>query len=109
MATKWQNAIPQNYSLAGIQHATHVDLGCGKLPRNPLAAERVIGVDISPQPAFQVKSRTLEYKQVFPGSPLPFESNQIESISAFDFLEHLPRSDRSTSGDYTNLIHQYDE
>jgi SAM-dependent methyltransferase len=102
MPTNWQNALPQSYSLAGIQHATHVDLGCGNLPRNPLAAGKVIGVDISPQPAFQVESGTLEYKQVFPGSPLPFESNQIQSISAFDFLEHLPRSDRLPSGDYTN-------
>ncbi len=102
MSTTWQKALPRSYSLRGIQHATHVDLGCGNLPRNPLAAEKVIGVDVSPQPAFQVKSGTLEYKQVFPGSPLPFESNQIESISAFDFLEHLPRSDRSPSGDYTN-------
>ena len=102
MATKWQKEIPQSYSLAGIKNSIHVDLGCGNLPRNPLAAEKVIGVDISVQPAFELSSGTLEYKQVFPGLPLPFESNQIQSISAFDFLEHLPRSDRNQVGDYIN-------
>jgi SAM-dependent methyltransferase len=102
MATRWKKVIPQSYSLAGIQHATHVDLGCGNLPRNPLAAGKVIGVDISDQPAFNTITGTLEYKQVFPGFPLPFESNHVQSISAFDFLEHLPRSDRSPLGDFTN-------
>jgi SAM-dependent methyltransferase len=102
MSSEWQRAIPQRFSLAGVRFATHVDLGCGSLPRNPLAAEKVIGVDISTRPTFKVTKGILEYKQVIPGLPLPFESNQIQSISAFDFLEHLPRSDRSPDGDYTN-------
>jgi SAM-dependent methyltransferase len=102
MVTKWQREVPEGYSLAGIKNAIHVDLGCGNLPRNPLVAERVIGVDISTDPAFKVSSGTLEYRKVIPGSPLPFESNQIQSVSAFDFLEHLPRSDRTATGDYTN-------
>jgi SAM-dependent methyltransferase len=67
-----------------------------------LAAERVIGIDISPDPTFHVKNGILEYKQVFPGSCLPFESNQIQSVSAFDFLEHIPRSDRTPQGDFSN-------
>lgn len=102
VATKWQKVVPGDYSLTGIKDAVHVDLGCGNLPRNPLAAEKVIGVDIANQPAFQVSAGTLEYRQVFPGFPLPFESDQVQSVSAFDFLEHLPRSDRTQNGDFTN-------
>lgn len=102
MQTNWQKVVPQSFSLGGIKDATHVDLGCGSLPRNPLAAERVIGVDISSQPTFQEKRGILEYKQVFPGSLLPFESNQIHSVSAFDFLEHIPRSDRTPNGEFSN-------
>jgi SAM-dependent methyltransferase len=102
MATKWQKEVPGIYSLAGVRYATHVDLGCGNLPRNPLAAERVIGIDISNQPPFEVAIGTLEYMQVDPGSALPLETNSVQSVSAFDFLEHIPRSDRSPSGGYTN-------
>lgn len=102
MGTQWQKAIPKGYSLKGIKNAVHVDLGCGNLPRNPLDAERVIGVDVSSTPPYKVISQSLEYVQVFPGLALPFESNQIDSVSAFDFLEHIPRSDRTPKGDFSN-------
>jgi SAM-dependent methyltransferase len=44
----------------------------------------------------------LGYKQVSAGGKLPFESDQIDSASAFDFLEHIPRTDRSPSGESIN-------
>lgn len=102
MATKWQKTIPERYCLEGEVNAIHVDLGCGNLPRNPLKAQKVIGVDISTEPPFQVHIGSIEYLQVTPGGLLPFESNQIQSVSAFDFLEHIPRSDRSPAGEFTN-------
>jgi SAM-dependent methyltransferase len=102
MGTKWQKMVPHGYSLVGVKNAIHIDLGCGNLPRNPLGAERVIGVDLSTDASFEVRLGALDYKQVHPGLPLPFDSEQVESVSAFDFLEHLPRSDRSPVGDYIN-------
>ena len=102
MATKWQKEIPSEYSLFDEVNAIHVDLGCGNLPRNPLKAAKVIGLDVSPEPPFQVQIGTIEYLQVSPGGLLPFESNQIHSVSAFDFLEHIPRSDRTPTGEFTN-------
>ena len=102
MATKWKKEIPKGFSLSGIKHSIHVDLGCGNLPRNPLSAGKVIGIDVASEAPYDVLNGVLDYKQVIPGEPLPFESNQIDSVSAFDFLEHIPRSDRSPVGDYTN-------
>ena len=102
MVTKWQKEIPKGFRLLGVKHSIHVDLGCGNLPRNPLNAEGVIGVDVASDAPYDVFNGVLDYKQVYPGEPLPFESNQIQSVSAFDFLEHIPRSDRSPVGDFTN-------
>jgi SAM-dependent methyltransferase len=102
LATKWQKEIPEKYSLSGEVNAIHVDLGCGNLPRNPLKAGKVIGLDVSSEPPFPVQIGTIEYLQVSPGGRLPFESNQIHSVSAFDFLEHIPRSDRTPAGEFTN-------
>jgi SAM-dependent methyltransferase len=102
MKNDWQMSIPQQYSLKNSKHSVHIDLGCGSLPRNPLDAERVIGVDLLVKPPFPVSSMSVDYKRVLPGSPLPFEADQIDSVSAFDFLEHIPRVDRSPEGDFKN-------
>ena len=102
MTTKWQSSIPERYLLNVSPNAIHVDLGCGALPRNPLGAKHVFGIDVLEKPFFEVVKDSLEYKQVFHGSLLPFESNEVDSVSAFDFLEHIPRSDRLPNGEYTN-------
>ena len=66
----------------------HLDLGCGPVPRNPYQRDELFGVDIAP-PAYtpgcvlQRGNLTLE--------PIPFETSQFDSVSAFDFLEHVPR------------------
>lgn len=102
MTKEWQFSVPQGYSLKSSEHSVHVDLGCGSLPRNPLGAQRVIGIDVLPDPPFIVSSASVEYKRVVPGGPLPFETDQIDSVSAFDFLEHIPRFDRTREGEFIN-------
>lgn len=102
MVTKWQKTIPKEFNLQEISNSIHVDLGCGNLPRNPLNAKKVIGVDISVEAPYEALNGFLEYIRVYPGSPLPFESNQVNSVSAFDFLEHIPRSDRTPEGAFSN-------
>jgi len=102
MATEWQNEIPALYSLHGLTDSVHVDLGCGSLPRNPLSAEKVIGVDVFVDSPYEILAGKLDYKQVHPGANLPFQTGQIDSASAFDFLEHVPRTDRSPSGESFN-------
>lgn len=65
----------------------HLDLGCGARPRNPFKHELVFGLDVVPQPLspFPVTVANLAL------DPIPFNSNEFDSISAFDFIEHVPR------------------
>jgi len=69
----------------------HLDLGCGDNPRNPYLMEHVYGVDVVEFKDVALGSRTKLFKADLFG-PLPFESDFFDSVSAFDFIEHLPRS-----------------
>ena len=65
----------------------HLDLGCGPVPRNPYRRDELCGVDISPrqQPGCTVLGGNLSIE------PIPFPTDHFDSVSAFDFLEHVPR------------------
>jgi len=66
----------------------HLDLGCGKRPRNPYGRARVCGVDIralSSSPDFEFRAANLSV------APIPWEDDSFGSVSAFDFIEHVPR------------------
>jgi SAM-dependent methyltransferase len=66
----------------------HLDLGCGKRPRNPYARDRLCGVDIRPMQS----TEGFEYRHAnLAIEPIPFESDRFASVSAFDFIEHVPR------------------
>ena len=63
-----------------------VDLGCGGGPRNDFGADEVYGVDIVAQPgnpAVRVADLCVD--------PLPFDDGSVDFVTAYDFLEHLPR------------------
>lgn len=66
----------------------HLDLGCGPCPRNPYRRDEVHAVDlvvpagIDPS-RFRRANLSLE--------PIPHADSSFDSISAFDFLEHVPR------------------
>lgn len=62
-----------------------LDLGCGLNPRNPYNADELYGIDIRSHenPNTKVVDLAIE--------PIPFESNYFDYISAYDFLEHIPR------------------
>jgi SAM-dependent methyltransferase len=66
----------------------HLDLGCGKRPRNPYGRGRVCGVDIralSSSAEFEFRPANLSLE------PIPWDDNSFGSVSAFDFIEHVPR------------------
>ncbi len=70
-----------------MDNKKHLDVGCGSKPRNPFNYENLYGVDILDQ---QVDD--FNYKRcniILEG--LPFEDSTFDSISAYDFLEHIPR------------------
>lgn len=67
----------------------HLDLGSGRFPRNPFGAKKVYGVDISDvssvDPNVTIMKADLNFER------LPFDVSTFDSISAFDFLEHILR------------------
>ena len=54
-----------------------LDLGCGETIRNPYQALKVIGLDI------QDADLAIE--------PIPYKDNLFDFVTAYDFLEHIPR------------------
>ena len=66
----------------------HLDLGCGKFPRNPYARGALCGVDIRPLRA----DDAFDYRIANLGTqPIPWPDASFGSVSAFDFIEHVPR------------------
>ena len=54
-----------------------LDLGCGETIRNPYQALKVIGLDI------QDADLAIQ--------PIPYKDNYFDFVTAYDFLEHIPR------------------
>ncbi len=66
----------------------HLDLGCGVHPRNPYQRARLSGIDIRPLTAgmdFDYRVANLAV------DPIPYPDDTFGSVSAFDFIEHVPR------------------
>lgn len=78
----------------------HLDLGCGAFPRNPYGRAELHGVDLrdfgcAPTVHFRAANITLD--------PIPYPDNHFASVSAFDFLEHVPRVLMHPSGQATRF------
>lgn len=66
----------------------HLDLGCGKFPRNPYGRSQLCGIDVRPPPsavAFEHRVANLVLE------PIPYPDDSFASVSAYDFIEHVPR------------------
>jgi SAM-dependent methyltransferase len=77
LSTKSTNIVSKNSTLT-------VDLGCGFTPRNPFKADRAIGID-----AHCSGDNILNCWVGF--EPIPLEESTAEFVTAYDFLEHIPR------------------
>lgn len=64
-----------------------LDLGCNNLPRNPYNLEDVYGIDLNPQ----VIDGVTYIQANLALEAIPFEDNFFDCVSAFDFIEHIPR------------------
>jgi SAM-dependent methyltransferase len=64
-----------------------LDIGCGYNPRNPFNASKLYGVDIRGCSTAEniIKNADLSTE------PIPFPEDSFSYITAFDFLEHVPR------------------
>ena len=67
----------------------HLDLGCGTAPRNPYKCEELYGIDIRDGLSAAGVTQILSANLVL--EPIPFPDSFFDSISAYDFLEHIPR------------------
>ena len=66
--------------------SSSLDLGCGTSPQNPFEASTVFGIDLMSSSCPQVMCADLSYQ------PIPFDDSSFHYCTAFDFLEHIPRS-----------------
>jgi SAM-dependent methyltransferase len=67
------------------ENTKSLDLGCGAKPRNQFRAETSFGLDVRDDLAMGIKSADLVL------DPIPFEDNFFDYVTAYDFLEHIPR------------------
>jgi len=62
-----------------------LDLGCGLNPKNPFNCDELSGIDI----------RENKDKKIFNidliVDPIPFKDNFFDYVTAYDFIEHIPR------------------
>jgi SAM-dependent methyltransferase len=62
-----------------------LDLGCGPNPKNPFNAEQIYGVDVIANIGSNIASADLVIE------PIPFQADYFEFVTAFQFIEHVPR------------------
>jgi len=73
----------------------HLDLGCGHSPRNPYGRSVLCGVDICPPGADASHEHRIANLFV---DAIPYPDDSYASVSAYDFLEHVPRVFPDASG-----------
>jgi len=80
----------------------HLDLGCGFTAKNPYNASELFGCDIRYN-ALQNNELNCTYTQVnLFSKPIPHPDNYFDSVSAYDFLEHVPRQSLYKDGTSDN-------
>ncbi|WP_151448376.1 methyltransferase domain-containing protein [Lacisediminimonas profundi] len=71
------------------EQRTHLDLGCGLKPKNPYGYETLFGIDIRAREADPSGATVIGANLAT--QPIPFADDSFDSVSAYDFFEHIPR------------------
>jgi SAM-dependent methyltransferase len=96
--------IYSNSGSVALSGEISVDLGSNDNPKNPFLAPYCIGVDHSKN----IKSDSIIYCDIF-NSSLPFQSETVAVVTAFDFIEHVPRvsiEDKTTRLPFIDLMNE---
>ena len=78
---------------------SHLDIGCGFTPRNPYGRDELFGVDLAGAASDSGPIRRANLAL----HPIPFGDNCFDSVSAYDFLEHVPRVLPTADGQATRF------
>lgn len=100
--SKWNTNFPIQW---GFVSRVHIDMGCGYHPRNPFGAERLIGIDIISDDNLKNQEQ-FQYLEVLPGSKIPMGDRTVDSISGYDFLEHLGRGNGSINNQFISFMNE---
>lgn len=83
-----RRSIPVSLALPGsgrCHPSRALDLGCGDRLKNPFLADILHGIDFGSNPVLNVVGVNLSIQ------PIPFKASYFTFVSAFDFIEHIPR------------------
>lgn len=89
----------------GINSDVHLDMGCGNNPRNPFGAKKLFGADILKSELIEPDIR-FEYLMIELDGVIPLEAESVDSISGFDFIEHLPRGSNIDSNLFIKFMNE---
>lgn len=77
-----------NYYDPNFSSDKHLDIGCGYKIKNPYNSSNLYGVDIHSNKENLIKN----YKKAnLILDKIPFPDSFFSSVSAYDFIEHIPR------------------
>jgi len=71
-----------------IANSISLDLGCGKTPRNPFQSADLFGVDVD----YGVDESKRVLRCDLGMEALPFADGYFDYVTAFDLIEHIPRT-----------------
>jgi hypothetical protein len=100
--SKYNTVKPNEW---GVVSKVHLDMGCGASPRNPFGAESLIGVDILDPSNLEFENE-FTYLKVNLDGIIPLDSESVDSISGYDFLEHLPRGSTLESNLFIKFMNE---
>jgi len=96
----------KNYYDTGFISSKHLDIGCGFKIKNPYNAPQIFGIDIHNNDNDQIEN----YKKAnLVTEGIPFPDNFFSSVSAYDFIEHIPRQlliDKKLEFPFINLMNE---
>lgn len=96
--SEWLNQCYSRHDFRNAPDSVSLDLGSGPNPRNPFNCHKVLGIDIR-------ASESVLYCDLS-RNPIPLSSQSVSAVSAYDFLEHVPRAQTiytSEDGDQSRL------